>query len=310
MSKLYQNVLLLAKIQPAIDTDPVPTAALNAILASNVVFNPIQADFAERNNMQNYLGNQGKILTSQYASISFDVELAGSGAAGTAPKYGPLLRACAMAETTVVSTSVAYNPITTGHEMVTLHFFLDGLKFVFINAKGNVSFKLDARGIPVMSYSFTGSYTAPTDIAVPTGSDFSGFKAPLAINKINTPTFTLHGVVVKTQNLTLDLANQVVYRNMIGTEVILVTDRSPAGSTKFETESVAFKDWWSTIRLGTLAALQLIHGSVAGLIIQIDCPKVQITDPQYDQSDNVSMMGCNFALQPNIGNDEFVLTIK
>ena len=48
MSKLYQNVLLLAKIQPAIDTDPVPTAALNAILASNVVFNPIQADFAER----------------------------------------------------------------------------------------------------------------------------------------------------------------------------------------------------------------------------------------------------------------------
>jgi hypothetical protein len=159
MGKLARNVVLLAKIQPSAGIDPVPTAGLNAILARNLTVNPIVAEFAQRDNIQPYLGNQGSVNVSCYATIGFEVELQGSGAAGTAPKFGPLLRACAFAETITASVSAVYNPITTGHEKVTFYYYLDGILYKMTDAKGTVALVLDARGIPVMRYSFTGYYS-------------------------------------------------------------------------------------------------------------------------------------------------------
>lgn len=310
MSKLSRNVLLLAKIQPTVDTDPTPAAATNAILAGNFTINAIEAEFADRFNIQPYLGNAGKVSISQKTTVSFDVELQSSGAAGTAPAFAPLLRGCAMAETIVASTTAAYNPITTAHEMVTIYYYLDGILCKMLNCKGTFSMNLDAGGIPKLTFSFTGSFSTPTDTAIPGGAVYTGFKAPLGINKVNTPTFTLHGTAFKAQSLSLDIANQVVYRNLIGSESILITDRAPAGQCSIETEPVATKDWYTIIKNGTLGALQLVHGSVAGLIVQIDAPKVQLINPTFSDSDGVSMFNTNLSLLPNAGNDELILTFK
>lgn len=310
MSKLTRNALLLAKIQPVAGTDSVPTAATNAMLASNITFNAIEAQFAERENIKPYFGNNGQVLISQYTTISFDVELASAGAAGTAPKFGPLLRACAFAETINAAVSAVYAPVTSSQEFITLYFYLDGLLFKMTDAKGNVSLDVSAGGIPKMKYSFTGYFTTPTDAAVAGGADYSGFMSPLGVNKINTPTFTLHGTAFKAQTLTLDMANQVVYRNLIGSEGILITDRKPTGACSIETESVATYDWYTNIRTGTLGALQVVHGTAAGYIVQIDAPKVQAINPAFGDSDGISMYNLNLSLQPNAGNDELVLTFK
>ena len=112
MSLSVRNAVLLAKAQPTVDVDPVATAGTNAILAGNVNVQPIDAEFADRNNIQPWFGNQGSVAISQKAMISFDVELAGSGAAGTAPKWAPLLLACAFAETINAGVSAVYNPMT------------------------------------------------------------------------------------------------------------------------------------------------------------------------------------------------------
>jgi hypothetical protein len=301
---------MLAKIQPTLDTDPVPTPASNAILAGNFTINMIEAEFADRQNIQPYLGNAGKVAISQKTSCSFEVELQSAGAAGTAPAFAPLLRACAMAETIVASTTAAYNPITTAHEMITLYYYLDGILCKMLNCKGTFTLQLSAGGIPSIKFTFTGSFSTPTDTANPAGSVFTAFKQPLGINKINSPTFTLHGTAFKAQSLDVDIGNQVLYRNLIGYEAILITDRSPSGSCSFETESVATKDWYTIIKNGTLGALQLVHGTVAGLIVQIDAPKVQLVDPQFSDSDGVSMFDTSLQFLPNTGNDELVLTFK
>jgi len=310
MSKLSRNLLLLFKIQPTIDTDPIPTAGANAILAGNFTINAIQAQFADRENLQPYFGNSGKVQISAYSTVSFDVELASSGVAGTPPKFGPLLRSCAMAETIVASTSVAYHPVTIGDEMATLYMYLDGLLFKMLNSKGTVSFSVGAGGIPKMTYTFTGSFSNPADAALPSGVDYSGFTAPLGINKVNTPSLTIHGAAVKADTLSIDLANNVIYRNLIATESIKITDRSPSGQTSFETESVAFKDWTAIVRLGTLGPLELVHGTVAGRIVEIDAPKVQLTEPTLTDSDGISMSNYNLTLQPDTGNDELVVTFR
>lgn len=311
MSKIVRNALLLAKAQPTLDTDPVATPAANAMLAGNITIQAIEAEFAGRNNIQPYFGNQGDVLVAQYSTISFEVELASAGAAGTAPKWAPLILACAFAETLTVSVSAAYAPITSGATpMVALTFFLDGLKFLLLNAKGTVEFKLNARSIPTMMFTFTGSFALPTDTALPGGSVFTGFPAPLGVNKVNTPTFSLHGVAVKTDALGINMNNQVAYRNLIGSESIVLTDRKPSGNVTFETESMAFKDWYSTIRLGTLAALSFIHGTAAGFIMEIAAPKVQLKNPSMSDTDGVSSMSMDMNLLPNAGNDEFILTAR
>src|SRR6478609_9020449 len=98
MAKSIRKTLLLAKIQTAAGTDPVPTGAANAILLRNVTATPLSAEFVERALLRPYMGNSGQIATTQYAQIEGEVELAGSGTGGKAPAWGPLLRACGFSE--------------------------------------------------------------------------------------------------------------------------------------------------------------------------------------------------------------------
>jgi transcriptional regulator of nitric oxide reductase len=195
-------------------------------------------------------------------------------------------------------------------EFATLHYNLDGVLFKMTDAKGTVSFELNAKGIPVMKFKFIGLYSTPTDAAVPTNVDYSGFKEPLAVNSVNTPTVALHGVAGKVQSLSVDMANQTVYRNLIGYEGIIITDRQPTGSITMELESVATKDWYTTVKNGTLGTLAVTHGTVAGNIVQLAAPKVQVLDPSFSDSDGIAMLTCKLDVQPNVGNDEFTLTVR
>ena len=310
MGKKTRNAVLLVKLQPVAGTDAAPVGATNAIMAMNISAQPVSAEFAKRNNIKPYLGNMGSVPVAIHAEITFEVELAGAGTAGTVPKYGALLRTCAFGETVTPGTSVVYAPVSNAMEFATLHYNLDGLLCKMTDAKGTVSFELNAKGIPVMKYKFIGLYSTPTDAALPTGVDYSGFKDPVAVNKDNTPTASLHGVQGKVQSISVDMANSLVYRNLIGSESIELPDRQPTGSFVMELESVATKDWFTTIKNGTLGALSVVHGKTAGNIVELAAPKVQVLDPSFSDSDGIVMLSTKLDIQPNTGNDEFVLTVR
>lgn len=310
MSKLMRNVLLLAKIEAIVGTDPTPAAATNSMLARAITPQPVVAEFAERNNIRPYFGTNGQVAVAQHSECELEVELASAGAAGTAPAWGPLLQACGFSETINASTDVIYAPVTSSPKTVTLHYYLDGVLHKMTSCRGNVTFELNAKGIPVMKFKFTGLYTAATDTPLPSGAVYTGFKAPLAVNKVNTPTMTLHGIAAAMQSLSIDMGNQVVYRNLIGSESVIMTDRKPSGQTSIEMTSVAGYGWHEAVRLGTLGAFQIIHGSAAGAIVQIDAPKVQLLNPQYADSDGIAMINLGMDLQPDAGNDEVIITVK
>lgn len=310
MSFKTRNTLLLAKIQPVAGTDPVPTAPLNAILARATKPKPINAEFEERNLDTGYLGNKGQIFVSVFSTVEFEVEFQSSGVAGTVPKYDPLLRGCSMGVTIAAGVSAVYAPISNGDELLTLTWWVGPVQHKMTDAKGTMSLSMDAKKIPFMKYTFTGLYVGPVDAAVPTTAVYTDFKAPLAINKQNTPTFTIHGIPVKANAFSLDLANQVVYKNYIGVEEVSIVDRKPAGSTTFEKDPIATKNWYATVLGGSLAPVQLIHGSVAGSIVQVDAPKVQLINPEETEADGIAMLQAGLSFIPNAGNDEFTLTFK
>lgn len=303
-------MLLLAKTEVTAGTDSAPVPATNSILARGIAPTPVNAEFADRDLIRPYFGFTGQVQVSSYSTIEFEVELSGAGAAGTAPKYGPLLTACGFAETISAGVKVDYAPLTTNQKTVTIHCHLDGVKHAMTGCKGNVSFALSARGIPVMRFVFTGFVATVTDTANPAGSDFTGFIAPLAVNKLNTPTLTLHSVAVKATELSIDMANQIDYRNYIGSEDVTFTNRAPTGSITFEYDTIASKNWFTTVSAGTLSTMQLIHGTTAGNIVQIDAPKVQVTSPSISDDNGLAFMSLNLALQPNTGNDDILISVK
>jgi len=102
MPLLSRKRLLLTKIESTYATDSSP-AGTDAVLVRNLEITPIEADTVSRDLIRPYLGHSQQILSQARVSITFEVELAGSGTSGTASRVDSLLRACGMAATTTSS---------------------------------------------------------------------------------------------------------------------------------------------------------------------------------------------------------------
>lgn len=309
MTLLTRKAAILAKIETVYGTDPVPTGALNAILvAGEPSVTPMEMKTVDRDVIRAFFGNAEKIPTGVLSKVDFAVEIAGSGAAGTVPGWGVLLRACAFAETVTASTKVEYKPVTDTVESATIIINRDGVMHKLTGARGSVKLSFDVDGIPKFNFSFMGLFNAITDSAMPTVT-LSGFQTPLAVNKTNTPTFTLHGYAAKMQSLSIDMANATNFKSFLNdTEAVLMTDRKPAGSIAMEATTVAQKDWWTAVKNVATGALALVHGTTAGNKVQVDAPKVQIFNPSYADYQGIVMLNGDLVFAPNAGNDELVIT--
>lgn len=309
MALLKRKGALLAKIETTYGTDPVPTGAANAVLFSDCTVSPMEMNTVDRANVRPYLGSNQQLPTGLYSKVDFTVEAAGSGALGTAPAWGPLLRACGFAETISAGVKVEYSPVSAVFESATIYFNQDGVLHKLTGARGTMSLDFTRDGRPAMKFSFTGLFNAVTDAAGPTVT-LTAWQTPLAVNRTNTPTLTVHGYAGRVHSLSVDMANQVTFREMIGAAMgeVLITNRAPTGQILMEAVTVATKDWWSSIKNITTGALQLIHGTVAGNKFQIDAPNVQLLKPSYQDQDGVAMLQCDLVFAPSSGNDEIKIT--
>lgn len=102
MVLLTRKRLILAKTEATYGTDSSP-AGTDAILVRELEITPIEADVVSRDLIRPYLGASDQLLANTRVSITFQVELAGSGTAATAPRFSSLLKACGMAETTTAA---------------------------------------------------------------------------------------------------------------------------------------------------------------------------------------------------------------
>lgn len=313
MARKYRKKTLLVIIESVYGIDAVPTGVLNAVLTKDMEISEFEGPTAERNVDRAALGNDITYHVGIYSVLKFKVELAGRGTTPeTPPAYGPLLRMCALAEASYNvpgSERVEYTLVSTNEESGTAYFNMDGMLMKLLGARGKCGFMLDPGGMPYIDFEIWGLRVPAADAALPT-ADYSGFQVPRPINDANTPTFSLLGYPANLVKMSLDLAQQVIYRNVVGEESIQIVDRSPTGQVTIEDVAVATKDYRGLVEAHTLGALQLVHGTVSGNIVQIDAPFVQLLKPRNVNSDGVVGLQMNVNLTPNVGNDEFKLTIK
>ncbi len=308
--KARKKVILL-KIEQTYGTDAAPTAASDGMLVANVEFTPFESNNIEREVVQAHLGSRGQLVTDPHVSLSFDIELAGAGGeADAVPAYAAALRASAHQQVVNEAVSCQFRPVDSSEESATIHFHMDGQKHAMVGCRGSCEIRLSANSIPYFHFEFMGLYVTPVSVADPSPA-LSSFLLPQTVNNRHTPTFTLHGFAGKLLELTLNQGNAVEYFNLPGEESVQITDRQSVGSITLEAPPLATQDFFTAVKEERRGALQLIHGSEAGHIVQLDAPAVQLLNPNYgEQNSRVTLsMELNF-IPSDAGSDEWQITTR
>lgn len=308
MPLLSRKRLILAKTETTYGTDPTPTGAANAILVRNLEITPLQADTVTRDLIRPYLGNSDQLLAQTRVEVTFEVELAGSGAAGTAPAYGPVLKACGLSETVSASTSVTYAPVSSSFSSVTIYFHNDGIRHKVTGCRGTFELSAEVGQIPVISFTMTGIYNAPTDEALPTPT-YANQVAPLIFKNGNTSNFSIFSYAGCLQSLSFQIANEVVYRELVGcTKESLIVNRAPAGDVVIEAPTITAKDFFTIATGSATGSISFQHGATAGNIVTFTTAQADIANPSYSDQDGIQMLNLPYVAVPtSAGNDELSL---
>lgn len=304
----WRTRILACKIESTYGTDAEPAGA-DAILGTDVRLSPMQGTDVDRNLDTPVLGATGTLVADLHRQLTFKVELQGAGAAGTAPAWGKLLRACACAETVVADTSVTYNPVSDSHEAATFYFFVGDTLYKLTGARGNCTIEITASGIPYLNFTFTGLYSAAAEDTRPT-PDTSAFKKPRVASNANTPTFTVNSVSLVMRSFALDLGNQVETRFLIGDERIPIVDKKEMIRTTVEAVPLTTLNPYALAEAATEVAVSLVHGTQAGSIATLSAPTCEVMRPEgLEQQQNVVEWPLRLTPLPSSGNDQWTLTL-
>ncbi len=309
MPLLSRRQLLLAELEVTYGTDPTPTAGSNAILVRNIEVTPLEAETVSRELIRPYLGQSEQLLAQTRVLINFEVELAGSGTAGTAPAYGPLLRACSFTETVSAGVSVTYEPNSdAAPKSVTIYFNNDGVLHKATGCRGTFSLNCAVGEIPTIAFEFTGIYNTPTDVAL--GSPTYANQAdPVVFKQGNTSGFQVFSYAGCLQSFSLELANEIVYRELVGcTKEVLITNRAPAGEVMIEAVPVGTHNFFSDATGNSTGNLTFQHGQTAGNIVTFTAGQIDLGNPSYSDEDGIQMLTLPYIATPtDSGNDELEL---
>ena len=307
----FKRKVLLFKLESTYGTDSVPVASTDGLLVRNLSVSPLKLSYEARGPLvRPFYANDGQIVTGKWSEMSFEIEMAGAGGAVDAvAKYGPVLRACGFAQTVNAGVSVQYDPVSTGEESASAYWQVDGRQHKMLGCRcSKFAMMICAGKAPVFQVSFLGLHVQPTDTAL-TPATLTGFTKPVAVNNANTTPFTLHGFAGKFREFSFELGLETAYRNGPNHENVVTTGRMPKGKVTLESELVATKDWWTTIKGETLGALAITHGTVAGNKVSISAPNVQVTEPEDADDGGILILSAALDFQPSAaGNDEIRIT--
>ena len=301
---LTRKGLIIAAKESTYGTDATPVGA-DAIKVANINITPLQSDVVSRQIVRPFLGNPEQLLANQRVELTFDVELTGSGTAGTYPAYGILIEACGFNVATVAATSVTYTPLSATFPSATLYYFNDGIRHKLTGARGSFSLAAEVGQIPTLSFTFMGIYNAPGDVTPPS-TTYNDQADPVIFKAGNTTGFELFSYAGCLQSVSMDLSNEMVYRELINcTKQVLITNRAPNGTVVIEAPDIADHDYFADATGADTGNLIFQHGQTAGNIVTFSSPQTDLGSPTYSDQDGVQMLNLPFIATPtDAGNDE------
>jgi len=301
-----QRAVIAAKVEAVEGTAEV-LAAANGILALAGSYQRNQ-DLLPRNVLRPTISQMPSVPGRRTATITAQVEMRGSGTAGTAPDWGPLMRACGFSETVVPVTSVTYAPISTGDISATVAHYMDGMRKQIAGSRGSVSFGGAVGEICIMNFNMLGVEDTVTDQAILTPTYTTVVPKPL-----KGLTFTLHGSSVVGSAFSIDLGVVLTPRGDFtktsGYISTFLGDRLPVCNFVVEEPLVAGKDWYGILEAGTEANIVITITGAAGNIISITAPKFQVTNITEQDEGGIAKLSIDGKFNLSSGDDEISIAL-
>ena len=206
------RTLLTAKIETVEGTDPTPVVTTDVIVTTEPKIEPLFVE-RERKVIRTGFGKSPGIIIGEGVKVSFQTEMLGSGAAGTAPHFGALLRACNLTQTISAGVSVTYAPNSSLlGESVTIYFYKDGKLHKAVGCRGTYKINHKAGEIITIDFEMTGWFVAAnwnTSLTFPTGTYPTNMNSPI---KFLSASVLLETAAYVVENISFDLGNTVQKR--------------------------------------------------------------------------------------------------
>lgn len=295
------------------------TAPATGYVAIEVLRDPDVAPFvAERvaaETVRPYWGADRVQLVNRRVTISLEVYLTGSGTAGTAPAWGPLMLAAGASETIVANTSVTYALVNAVSSSLTMRWHTgDG-------ASGGIrhqvtGFRCSSFGIvanvgefPRLRCEGVGIYSQPTALALPTVA-YANQAVPFAITAANTPTVQINSVGNCMGSFEFTASNEIDPQDYAGcSQRIVVTGRSCEGSIEVMEKLLADQNIYSLAEGDTLVPITWTHsGGGAGNTSQVTIPNADILEPTLADRTGTRFINAPYsAIRTSAATSEFSL---
>ncbi len=307
---------VLAKVEATYGTDPTPVGT-DALIAIDDLSIELLTEDAEIVHVDAHLDSFEHVAGTVAAAISFTTPLRGSGAAGTAPDIGPLLKAVGFSETIVAMTSVTYAPASAfgtagnGYQSVTLYIENGTLQHQFHGCYGTVSLDASVASFPKLSWEFVGLYEKPTDVGTITSPTYDTTR-PVPCRGL---TFNIGGDTPRMTNFSLALNREThMVRDMaatLGVQAFELGAIRPSGTTTIQLQTIATGDWWGRVDSPTNLNWSFAFGAVAGNIATINRPAGNTTGGlkfrtlAEGEDNGVLTLDLGFTLGRHAGQDTF-----
>jgi hypothetical protein len=307
MPLITRKKIGLFKAETTYNTNPTPAVATDAILLRKLDITPLRAETASRDLIRPFFGASDSIVTAKQAALSLEMELAGTPSAGVAfAPLSALMLASGMAQTIVASTSVTYNPVSSGISSLTSLFNLDGVQHAITGARSNFKMSIKQGEVPTLGFDLTGNFNTPTSVAQ--GTPTYTQRTPVSVSEGNT-TLSLFGVsTFKLISLDMDLGNQIeTIRYANSADEVIIVHRKTTAKLVLEAVSPTVRNFFNDQVSVTTGALSLTLGAIAGNKVEIAAPRVSITGVTYGDVKGAVTVELDLVFTPNTGNDDFTL---
>lgn len=284
----FKQLVLLAKIEVTEGTDPTPTGAANAIRTRDLSIEPLVGEVLERNLDKPTFGADPGTMVGKHVKVTFKVEAAGSGAAGTAPAYGPLLRACGFTETINAAVDVVYTTLDDGPS-ITLYVKQGKVLHEINGARGMLKFTDSVRNYPYFEFEFIGRYVGPIAHGTDLTPVYTAFIQPLPF-RASTVETELFGDLIGLREIAINFGQSTQMYEHSETERFIHEDRKGSADIKFEEPEIGDHDYFADIDTDTAGELSHIHGTTAGNIIEIVAPHYQPMSPKRENVQGISTL--------------------
>lgn len=309
MSPMRQFATQLAGIVESVEGTKQAVAAANCVLHKNLAFVPSIEQY-KRELLRGTLSRDPTVSGQRSGKLSFDIELVGSGTAGTAPYWGAFMKGCGFSEAISGGVSVTYAPATNSlSNSMTIAGYYDGVIKTIWGARGNVKLNCEAGKPGILHFDFEGCDHSMVDGAL-LSPTYSTVVPPAFLSA----SLLLDSYAAIVNAVEIDVNNTLQKRESInaasGYLSTLITARDPKGSMDPELTTVAAYDFYGKWKTpGALGSLSLAATGSAGNIITITCPKVRYAAIADKDRGGLRALGLDFQPCLNSGDDEISIVL-